>query len=66
MAKLLLVPKAKKHPQLPKEVRELFARYGREGGKAGGKARWKGTTPEQRSELARKAANARWRKAKSK
>ena len=28
-------------------------------------ARWQGTTPEQRSEIARKAANARWRKAKS-
>lgn len=64
-AKLLIVRKAKKSPQLPKNVQELFVRYGRKGGKTGGKARWKGTTPEERSEIARKAANARWRKAKS-
>jgi len=64
-SKLLIVRKAKKRPKLPKSVQQLFARYGRKGGKAGGKARWQGTTPEQRSEIARKAANARWRKAKS-
>lgn len=29
-------------------------------GKAGAKARVENTTPEQRSEIARKAANARW------
>jgi len=64
-AKLLLMRKAKKRSQVPKGVRELFARFGREGGKIGGKARWEGTTPEERSEIARKAANARWSKAKS-
>ncbi len=63
--KLLLMRKAKKRPQLPKGVRALFARFGSEGGKIGGKARWEGTTPEERSEIARKAANARWNKAKS-
>jgi hypothetical protein len=30
----------------------------------GGRARWKGMTPEQRSAVARAAANARWSKAR--
>lgn len=33
-------------------------------GKKGMKIRWANTTPEQRSEAARKAALARWRKRK--
>lgn len=33
---------------------------GRKGGKKGGKARAEKLTPEQRSEIARKAAKARW------
>jgi hypothetical protein len=33
-------------------------------GRKGGKARWEGVTPEQRSEAARKAVLARWAKAK--
>jgi hypothetical protein len=35
---------------------------GRLGGKKGGKARAKKLTPEQRSDIAKKAAKARWRK----
>jgi hypothetical protein len=35
---------------------------GRLGGQKGGKARAKKLTPEQRSEIARKAATARWKK----
>lgn len=35
---------------------------GRRGGKKGGKARADSMTPEERSEAARKAAEARWRK----
>ncbi len=35
---------------------------GRLGGKKGGKARAEKLTPEQRKEIARKAAEARWRK----
>ena len=35
---------------------------GRLGGKKGGKARAERMTPEQRSESARKAAQARWRR----
>ena len=60
----LRVPKKHKNKPLPAEVREIFARYGSEGGKIGGKMRWKGTTPEERSAVARKAAQARWNKAK--
>lgn len=37
---------------------------GRLGGKKGGRARAKKLTPEQRSEIARIAANARWKKSK--
>jgi hypothetical protein len=37
---------------------------GRLGGLKGGKARWKGTTKKERSEITRKAALVRWRKAK--
>jgi len=35
---------------------------GHKGGKKGGKARWKGVPPEERREIARRAALARWRK----
>lgn len=36
--------------------------FGREGGKKGGKSRAAALTPEQRSEIARTAALARWKK----
>ncbi len=36
---------------------------GRQGGLKGGKARAEKLTPEERSEIARKAAQARWRRA---
>ena len=39
---------------------------GRKGGKRGGKARWEGVPSGERSELARKAVQARWKKAKRK
>lgn len=35
--------------------------FGREGGKKGGKARAEKLSPEQRSAIAKKAAQARWR-----
>ena len=38
------------------------AELGRKGGKKGGKARAAKLTPERRSEIARKAAEARWKK----
>jgi hypothetical protein len=40
----------------------LGRKGGKAGGKKGGKARWEGVSPEQRSEIARKAALARWKK----
>jgi hypothetical protein len=38
---------------------------GRKGGLKGGKARWANLTPEQRSEAASLAVQARWRKKKT-
>ena len=40
-------------------------KLGRKGGLKGGKARWANLTPEKRSEAARLAAQARWRKKRS-
>jgi hypothetical protein len=47
---------------LSKEAREYFAKEGRRGGKAYAKS----TSPEERKERAKKAAEARWAKAKKK
>jgi hypothetical protein len=46
-----------KTPQEPESPR---AQTGRRGGAKGGRARAERLTPEQRSEIARKAAEARW------
>ncbi len=48
------------------ELSKYFSRIGKKGGKKGGVARLAKLTPEQRSEIAKKAAVARWGKAKSK
>ena len=48
--------------KLPKNVRDFFVKAGSRGGKIGGKKRMDKLTPEQRSELARKAVAARIRK----
>ncbi len=46
-----------------KPVKEFDAKaLGRKGGLKGGKARAQKVTPEQRTEIARIAASARWRK----
>jgi hypothetical protein len=54
--------------KLDRKVREAFRAFGRVGGKKGGpkggKARMAGLTDAERRELARKAARARWKKAK--
>jgi hypothetical protein len=55
---------SKKRPTLTEEVREIFAQFGSEGGKIGGKLRWEGVTSEERSAIAKNAAEARWKKAK--
>lgn len=47
---------------LDKKAREFFAREGRKGGKIAAKR----MTPEQRREKMRRAAQARWGKAKKK
>ena len=44
----------------PKETREYFAKFG----KQGGKKRARNMTPEERRESARRAAQARWAKKK--
>jgi hypothetical protein len=44
------------------EMKDTIPSEKRKGGKKGGKARAKKLTPEQRSEIARIAAQARWKK----
>jgi hypothetical protein len=44
------------------ELRELARKLGRRGGLKGGPARAAKMTPEERSQAARKAVNARWAK----
>jgi len=47
----------------PEERPEIdYAALGRKGGLKGGKARAEKLTPERRSEIAKKAAQARWNK----
>ena len=50
--------------KLPKVALEFFREQGRKGGKLSGAARMKKLTPEQRSEVARKAVAAREAKRK--
>jgi hypothetical protein len=47
-------------------MRAMGKKGGKAGGKKGGKSRMAALTPEQRTELARKAVHARWVKAKKK
>lgn len=47
-------------------MREMGKKGGKAGGKKGGTARMAALTPEERKELARKAIQARWAKAKKK
>jgi hypothetical protein len=51
--------------RLPPEVLEFFKKQGARGGKKGGTARAANMTPEERSESARKAVQARWARIKS-
>ena len=43
----------------------LGRKGGKKGGPKGGKARWEGVSPEERREIARKAALARWKRKKA-
>jgi hypothetical protein len=47
-------------------MRAMGKKGGKAGGKKGGKARMAALTPEQRTELAKKAVQTRWVKAKKK
>jgi len=49
--------------KVPQELRDYLSKLGKKGGKRGGPARAAAMTPEQRSESARKAVQARWKKA---
>jgi hypothetical protein len=51
--------------KLPPEILDFFRKQGAIGGKKGGTARAANMTPEQRSESARRAVQARWEKAKA-
>ena len=42
-------------------IAEYLAKIGKKGGKASGKARMEKLTPEKRTEVAKKAAAARWK-----
>ncbi|MBI2037033.1 MAG: histone H1 [Candidatus Liptonbacteria bacterium] len=54
-------PEATPEPEpTPEERHAAAVTLGRRGGKKGGPARAKKLTPEQRKEIARKAALARW------
>lgn len=50
--------------EVPKPVESAKAKAGRKGGVKGGASRATALTPEQRSEIARLAAQARWKKQK--
>jgi len=49
-------------PTISDEIRLAAAALGRKGGLKGGKARAAKLTPKRRSEIAKKAAAARWHK----
>jgi len=44
------------------QISQLMAEMGRKGGRIGGKRRLETMTPERRSQVALKAAKARWQK----
>jgi hypothetical protein len=50
---------------ISKVMREMGRKGGKKGGKRGAKARTERLTPEERTQIARKAAKARWAKAKT-
>jgi len=51
---------------ISKVMQAMGRRGGKKGGKKGAKMRAEALTPEQRSQIARKAAKARWAKARKK
>jgi hypothetical protein len=57
---IIEVPKARKSSKY--DISRVMAEMGRKGGQIGGKRRLITMTKEQRSEIASKAARARWKK----
>jgi hypothetical protein len=55
-----------KEDTISRVMREMGKRGGKKGGPKGGKSRMNLLTPEERKELARKAANKRWENARAK
>jgi hypothetical protein len=51
---------------ISKVMQEMGRKGGKKGGKKGAKMRAEALTPEQRSQIARKAAKSRWAKTKKK
>jgi hypothetical protein len=51
---------------ISKVMQEMGRKGGKKGGKKGARMRAEALTPEQRSQIARKAARTRWAKAKKK
>lgn len=63
LAKLIVDMATGECPPDPKPEKDPAAvALGRKGGLKGGKARAEGMTPERRAEIARKAAESRWKK----
>jgi hypothetical protein len=58
-------PSEKREDQEQPQKNQAAVELGRLGGKKGGKARAAKLTPEERSEIARIAAEARWKKSPS-
>jgi len=52
------------HPPTQADISRVMAELGRRGGKVGGKRRLETLTQERRSEIAFRAAKARWKTAK--
>jgi hypothetical protein len=50
-----------KTPSSKTLISQIMTEMGRKGGLKGGKARAKSLTPEQRQEIAKKAAETRWK-----
>jgi len=55
-------PITPKNKPVPSSISTYLAKIGRQGGLKGGKARAKNLTAKKRTEIARKAAKARWSK----
>jgi len=59
-------PEAEPETATKSEISRVMAEMGRKGGKIGGKKRLETMTAEQRSQIALKAAQARWKRTSKK